>query len=199
MRKADKLDDIGRRLQLARVKAGLTLRQAEQEADVSKDTISRVERGTRTPHPLTVAKLAAAYDQPIEELLGEGYDDLKARALPTQLSLEEAAEAGQVSEEVGTLLLVKEIAGPERPSLEDFTEPQLMQAHARFNAVRRQLQAVESEELRRHGGALLDKLINQIVLELNRRRGSYREVPGARPHPRYPGRQVGSDEAANAG
>jgi transcriptional regulator with XRE-family HTH domain len=47
----------------------MTLRQAEEETGLSKDTISRLERGLRTPQPLTVGKLAEAYGHPIEEFL----------------------------------------------------------------------------------------------------------------------------------
>jgi transcriptional regulator with XRE-family HTH domain len=47
----------------------MTLRQAEEETGLSKDTISRLERGLRTPQPLTAAKLAEAYGRSIEEFL----------------------------------------------------------------------------------------------------------------------------------
>ena len=60
---------IGNRLRLARVEAGKTLRQTEEETGLSKDTISRIERGTREPQPLTVAKLAKAYGRTTEEFL----------------------------------------------------------------------------------------------------------------------------------
>jgi transcriptional regulator with XRE-family HTH domain len=67
---------IGSRLRLARVQAGMTLRQAEEETGLSKDTISRIERGLRNPQPLTTAKLAEAYGHSIEEFL----EDPKALA-----------------------------------------------------------------------------------------------------------------------
>jgi transcriptional regulator with XRE-family HTH domain len=60
---------IGNRLRLARAQAGMTLRRAEEETGLSKDTISRIERGLRAPQPLTAAKLAEAYGHSIEEFL----------------------------------------------------------------------------------------------------------------------------------
>lgn len=59
----------GSRFRLARVQAGMTLRQAEEETGLSKDTISRIERGLRNPQPLTAAKLAEAYGHSVEEFL----------------------------------------------------------------------------------------------------------------------------------
>jgi transcriptional regulator with XRE-family HTH domain len=47
----------------------MTLRQAEEETGLSKDTISRIERGLRNPQPLTTGKLAEAYGHSIEEFL----------------------------------------------------------------------------------------------------------------------------------
>lgn len=62
--------DIGERLRLARVEAGLTMRKAETVSGVNKDTISRIEKGRkRGPNPLTVAKLARAYGRKPEEFL----------------------------------------------------------------------------------------------------------------------------------
>ena len=63
------MTQVGNRLRLARVQAGMTLRQAEEETGLSKDTISRIERGLRAPQPLTAAKLAEAYGRSIEEFL----------------------------------------------------------------------------------------------------------------------------------
>ncbi len=61
--------DIGERLRLARMEARLTLRQAEAQSGVNKDTISRSERGLHKPHPLTIARLAEAYGHPADEFL----------------------------------------------------------------------------------------------------------------------------------
>jgi transcriptional regulator with XRE-family HTH domain len=56
-------------MRMARIEVEKTLRQTEEETGVTKDTISRIERGLREPHPLTIAKLAKAYGRPTEELL----------------------------------------------------------------------------------------------------------------------------------
>jgi transcriptional regulator with XRE-family HTH domain len=59
--------DVGQKLRLARIQAEMTLRETEEETGLSKDTISRIERGIRSPQPLTVAKLAKAYGRSAEE------------------------------------------------------------------------------------------------------------------------------------
>jgi transcriptional regulator with XRE-family HTH domain len=61
--------DIGEKLRLARVEAGLTVRQAAEASGRSKDSISKIERGLQAPTPLTVGKLARAYGvSPVEFL-----------------------------------------------------------------------------------------------------------------------------------
>jgi transcriptional regulator with XRE-family HTH domain len=62
---------LGRKLRVLRAECGLTLREAASRADVAKETISDTERGLRHPHDVTVAKLARAYDVPVEDLLEE--------------------------------------------------------------------------------------------------------------------------------
>jgi transcriptional regulator with XRE-family HTH domain len=82
---------IGNELRLARVRAGMTLREAEEETGVSKDTISRIERGLRAPQPLTVGRLAKAYGSPVKELLEESSAPL-AEDPPQKQSREERVE-----------------------------------------------------------------------------------------------------------
>jgi transcriptional regulator with XRE-family HTH domain len=62
---------LGHKLRLLRAERGLTLREAASLSGVAKETISDIERGIRHPHDVTVAKLARAYDVPIEDLLEE--------------------------------------------------------------------------------------------------------------------------------
>ena len=62
---------LGRKLRVLRAERGLTLREAASRTGVAKETISDVERGLRHPHDVTVAKLARAYDVPVEDLLEE--------------------------------------------------------------------------------------------------------------------------------
>jgi transcriptional regulator with XRE-family HTH domain len=62
---------LGRRLRLLRAERGLSLRQAAAKAGVVKETISDIERGYTHPYDVTLAKLARAYDVPVEGLLEE--------------------------------------------------------------------------------------------------------------------------------
>src|ERR687897_283544 len=62
---------LGRKLRVLRAERGLTLREAAACTGVAKETISDIERGLRHPHDVTVAKLARAYDVPVEDLLEE--------------------------------------------------------------------------------------------------------------------------------
>jgi transcriptional regulator with XRE-family HTH domain len=52
-----------------RVERGLSLREAARRAGVVKETISDIERGHTHPYDVTLAKLAKAYEVPVEELL----------------------------------------------------------------------------------------------------------------------------------
>jgi transcriptional regulator with XRE-family HTH domain len=84
---------IGDRLRLARVESGMTLRQTEEETGLSKDTISRLERGTRNPQPLTIAKLAKAYGRTTEEFL----ESPKEPSRPSLASPEEDDDEGRLA------------------------------------------------------------------------------------------------------
>lgn len=61
---------LGRRLQLARKRAGLTQQELCQKAGLSYSTLAKIERGAiRTPSVFTVAHIAAATGTPLEDLL----------------------------------------------------------------------------------------------------------------------------------
>src|SRR5215204_1995825 len=62
---------LGHKLRVLRAERELTLREAASHTGVAKETISDIERGIRHPHDVTVAKLARAYDVPVEDLLTE--------------------------------------------------------------------------------------------------------------------------------
>jgi FMN phosphatase YigB (HAD superfamily)/DNA-binding XRE family transcriptional regulator len=67
---------LGKRLQLARKRAGLTQQELCQKAGLSYSTLAKIERGAiRTPSVFTVANIAAVTGTPIESLL-----DLPSRA-----------------------------------------------------------------------------------------------------------------------
>lgn len=61
---------LGKRLQLARKRAGLTQQELCQKAGLSYSTLAKIERGAiRTPSVFTVAHIAAATNTPLEDLL----------------------------------------------------------------------------------------------------------------------------------
>jgi len=61
---------LGKRLQLARKRAGLTQQQLCQKAGLSYSTLAKIERGAiRSPSVFTVAAIAQATETPIENLL----------------------------------------------------------------------------------------------------------------------------------
>src|SRR5215218_9695588 len=76
------------RLRVLRAERGLTLRDAEHQTGVDKDTLSKIERGVRHPHDVTLAKIAKGYGVPVEDLLEE-----PVLAGPKA----EASETGQLS------------------------------------------------------------------------------------------------------
>lgn len=68
--------DLGKRLQLARKRAGLTQQQLCQKAGLSYSTLAKIERGSiRSPSVFTVANIAGATGTPLEDLL-----DLETKA-----------------------------------------------------------------------------------------------------------------------
>jgi putative hydrolase of the HAD superfamily len=61
---------LGRRLQLARRRAGLTQQELCQKAGLSYSTLAKIERGAiRSPSVFTVASIAGATNTPLEDLL----------------------------------------------------------------------------------------------------------------------------------
>jgi transcriptional regulator with XRE-family HTH domain len=70
------------RLRVLRAERGLTVRQVAEASGVAKETISQIERGERHPYDRTLAKLAKAYDVPVEELLEEPVPLEQAPAKP---------------------------------------------------------------------------------------------------------------------
>src|SRR5215217_7278075 len=64
-------ESLPTRLRVLRAERGLTLRDAEHQTGVDKDTLSKIERGVRHPHDVTLAKIAKGYGVPVEDLLEE--------------------------------------------------------------------------------------------------------------------------------
>jgi len=58
-------------LRRIRAERQITLRDLEEMSGVSKETISGIERGSRSPQPLTLGKLARALGVDIDDLLSE--------------------------------------------------------------------------------------------------------------------------------
>lgn len=62
--------DLGKRLQLARKRSGLTQQELCHKAGLSYSTLAKIERGAiKSPSVFTVASIAAATNTPLEELL----------------------------------------------------------------------------------------------------------------------------------
>lgn len=62
---------LGKKLQLARKRAGLTQQELCQKAGLSYSTLAKIERGAiRSPSVFTVANIAMATGTPLEDLLG---------------------------------------------------------------------------------------------------------------------------------
>lgn len=63
--------DLGKKLQLARKRAGLTQQQLCQKAGLSYSTLAKIERGAiRSPSVFTVASIASATGTPLADLIG---------------------------------------------------------------------------------------------------------------------------------
>ena len=59
---------LARKLRVLRAERRMSLRDVEKLTGVNKLTISLAERGVRRPYDTTLAKLAAGYGVPVEEL-----------------------------------------------------------------------------------------------------------------------------------
>jgi transcriptional regulator with XRE-family HTH domain len=64
-------DTLARKLRVLRAERGLTLRDAEHLTGVDKDTLSKLERGLRHPHDVTLSRVAKGYGVPVDELIEE--------------------------------------------------------------------------------------------------------------------------------
>jgi transcriptional regulator with XRE-family HTH domain len=62
-------ESLGPRLRLIRMRRGLSMSAAGKRAGIMRQTLSRLERGEQKPMDTTLAKLAAAYEVTIDELL----------------------------------------------------------------------------------------------------------------------------------
>src|SRR6185436_8921710 len=61
---------LGKKLQLARKRAGLTQQELCQKAGLSYSTLAKIERGAiRSPSVFTVSSIAVATNTPLEQLL----------------------------------------------------------------------------------------------------------------------------------
>ena len=81
---------LGKRLQLARKRAGLTQKELCQKAGLSYSTLAKIERGAiRSPSVFTVASIAQATGAAIEDLL-----DLEARSLKPTTAAKKRSKSG---------------------------------------------------------------------------------------------------------
>jgi transcriptional regulator with XRE-family HTH domain len=86
---------LARRLRVLRAERGLTLRDAAARMDLRAATLSDIEHGRSQPHDVTLAKIARAYEIPVEDLLEEPVLAGKAKAPdtgPPQASQEELTD-----------------------------------------------------------------------------------------------------------
>jgi FMN phosphatase YigB (HAD superfamily)/DNA-binding XRE family transcriptional regulator len=76
---------LGKRLQLARKRAGLTQQELCQKAGLSYSTLAKIERGAiRSPSVFTVSAIAAATGTPLEDLIGSRAQNTNSPALPAK-------------------------------------------------------------------------------------------------------------------
>jgi transcriptional regulator with XRE-family HTH domain len=82
---------LGKRLQLARRRAGLTQQELCQKAGLSYSTLAKIERGAiKSPSVFTVAAIAGATNTPLEELL----DVHKGVGFPAPVNTKKRSKTG---------------------------------------------------------------------------------------------------------
>lgn len=81
---------LGKRLQLARRRAGLTQQELCQKADIAYSTLAKIERGAiRSPSVFTVAAISMATDTPLEVLL-----QMKSGSSPAPAESKKVSKSG---------------------------------------------------------------------------------------------------------
>lgn len=84
---------LGKRLQLARKRAGLTQQQLCQKAGLSYSTLAKIERGAiRSPSVFTVANIANATGTPLEDLVD--HDGAKDASSPVPAAVKKRSKTG---------------------------------------------------------------------------------------------------------
>lgn len=71
----------GRRLNLARMRAGISAKLLAEKAGLDDDTITRLVQGRHTPSPATIARLAQALGYPEQFFLRDDPDEVDASAV----------------------------------------------------------------------------------------------------------------------
>jgi transcriptional regulator with XRE-family HTH domain len=116
-------ESLGHRLRLMRVERGLSLREAARRAGVVKETISDIERGHTHPYDVTLAKLAKAYEVPVEDLLEPvPLGEAPREAGPEKQLTEEAGEERHPDDEVTQRRIYTGLAAERAGLLESIAE-----------------------------------------------------------------------------
>jgi transcriptional regulator with XRE-family HTH domain len=84
---------LATRLRVLRARRGLSLTDAANLAGIQRQTLAKLERGGTRPHDVTLSKIAAAYEVPVEALLEE----------PALAGKDEAPDTGQAQPSTGTV------------------------------------------------------------------------------------------------
>jgi transcriptional regulator with XRE-family HTH domain len=102
-------ESLAMRLRVLRAERGLSLTEAAERAGIQRQTLARWERGERHPHDVTLAKVAKAYDVPVEDLLEEPVPLEEASPETGRLITRNVPDAVGVSDAV-SVQLIEEIA-----------------------------------------------------------------------------------------
>jgi excisionase family DNA binding protein len=142
----------------------LTVDEVAERVKVNPETVRRWIKSGRLPAVRAAGGPYRIHSTDLDRLFGAP-PKVEAPTSPAPAEDEERRE----EEEEGDLFLLGGALGAEHPPLEGFSEDLLVRTLARFIAVRRRLRDSESEELRRGGGDLTDRLIIAVAEELDER------------------------------
>ena len=129
----------GRRLNLARMRAGLTAKALAGKAGVDFDTITRLVHGYHTPVPETVAKIARALGYPESFFMRDDPDEVDAGAVSFRSFSKMKAVERDAALSAGTLGLLVDtwldarfsLPDPDLLDLSHETDPELAAAYVR--------------------------------------------------------------------
>lgn len=114
MRENELLAQVGAGIRAWRKKAGLTMNQLAELADIDGGFLATIETGKKAPSVVTLAKLAKALNVKLRDLFGQVPQQSEPLDAQLERQLKSLAHGRSAPEKVDLLTILKELHDPER-------------------------------------------------------------------------------------